>query len=440
LQVTPPRLALAAAQAWDAAVDAARLRIASDPALGRAPQVGAALLDIADRKARLPLKCGGLGHTSAVLLSPIAFYAAYSQHAFLEQGTRTRLLARELAVAAAELRNVLPPAGQELVVPVADLGTVKPPRKLQRDLTRAAHALALRRLQDSVDNARDTRVLAHPTDAFLPFLAAPTSAALVVEPHHFTAGLRSYLLLPQLLRLSTPPVLVDPPASPAARDHSYEADACRHCPGRACDRHLAHAHACRFSSNKKIRDRHELVKAVRVDAIRAAGYDDVKVEPRLNTSNQRRADIFYVDRSSHKHIHYYTDDVVCHPLCDSHIVAEVTDPLSTLRKVESAKAAFYAHVLDGARSAAAVTSGLRVITYNTCSFTSLGALGKGTAKCLNAAAGYIKKRAEVAARAAPRADGFTPQRLSGMFRFRVRCELQAALMRGNGLIAAEVGL
>jgi len=174
-----------------------------------------------------------------------------------------------------------------------------------------------------------------------------------------------------------------------------------------------------------------------VDAIRAAGYDDVKVEPRLNTSNQRRADIFYVDRSSHKHIHFYTDDVVCHPLCDSHIVAEATDPLSTLRKVESAKAASYAHVLDGARSAAAVTSGLRVIAYNTC---SLGALGKGTVKCLNAAAGYLKKRAVAAARAAPRADGLTPQRLSGMFRFRVRCELQAAIMRGNGQIAAEVGL
>ncbi len=69
LQVTPPRLALAAAQAWDAAVDAARLRIASDPALGRAPLVSAALLDLSARKARLPLKSGGLGHTSAVLLS-----------------------------------------------------------------------------------------------------------------------------------------------------------------------------------------------------------------------------------------------------------------------------------------------------------------------------------------------------------------------------------
>ena len=42
-----------------------------------------------------------------------------------------------------------------------------------------------------------------------------------------------------------------------------------------------------------------------------------------------------------------------------------------------------------------VSAGLRVITYTTssCSFTSLGALGMGTVKCLNAAAGYLKKRA-----------------------------------------------
>ncbi len=104
------------------------------------------------------------------------------------------------------------------------------------------------------------------------------------------------------------------------------------------------------------------------------------------------------------------------------------------------KAASYAHVLDGARSAAAVSAGLRVITYTTCSFTSLGALGMGTVKCLNAAAGYLKKRAVAVARTAPRDDGLAPQRLSALFRFRVCCELQAAIMRGNGLIAAEVGL
>ena len=54
----------------------------------------------------------------------------------------------------------------------------------------------------------------------------------------------------------------------------------------------------------------------------------------------------------------------------SHIEGEALDPLSTLRKVEGVKAASYVHVLDGARSAAAVSAGLRVIRYTTCSFTS----------------------------------------------------------------------
>ena len=83
---------------------------------------------------------------------------------------------------------------------------------------------------------------------------------------------------------------------------------------------------------------------------------------------------------------------------------------------------------------------LSLVVYHTCSFTSLGALGKGTVKCLNGAAGHLKRCAVAAARAAPRADGLTPQKLSALFRFRVRCELQAAILRGNGLIAAEAGL
>ena len=172
--------------------------------------------------------------------------------------------------------------------------------------------------------------------------------------------------------------------------------------------------------------------------IRDAGYDDLKVEPRLSTTNQRRADIFYVDRSGHQHIHYYTDDVVCHPLCNTHIAAEALDHCSTLKKVEAAKTAAYSRVLDLVRSSPAVTSGMRVISYNTCSYTALGALGSGTVKCLNAAASFVKKRAVAALRA--RDDGLTPQRLAGMFRFRARCVIQAAILRGNGLIAADVGL
>ena len=174
--------------------------------------------------------------------------------------------------------------------------------------------------------------------------------------------------------------------------------------------------------------------------LRLAGFADIREEPRLSTANQRRADIFYVDNLGHRHAHYYTDDVVCHPLCATHIGAEAADPLSTLHKVEAVKAQSYAHVLDQARAASAVTAGLRVVTYHTCSYTSLGALGSGTVKCLNGAAGFLKARATRAARLAPRADGLTPQMLSGRLRFLARCQIQAAIMRGNGLIAAEVGL
>ena len=44
----------------------------------------------------------------------------------------------------------------------------------------------------------------------------------------------------------------------------------------------------------------------------------------------------------------YTDDVVVHPLCDSHIDAESLDPLATISRAERTKAAAYAHVLDEA--------------------------------------------------------------------------------------------
>ena len=54
LQVTPPRLALAGAQAWDMAMDAARLRIAYSSSAGQAPFVGQALLELSHCKARSP--------------------------------------------------------------------------------------------------------------------------------------------------------------------------------------------------------------------------------------------------------------------------------------------------------------------------------------------------------------------------------------------------
>jgi hypothetical protein len=440
LQVSPPRLALAAAQAWDAAMDAARLRIALDPAMGRAPRVGAALQELSDRKARLPLVRGGLGQTSAVLLSPIAFFAAYAQHAFLEQSSRARRLRAELDSTLEALRTVLPRDTLELLSSVDEIGETKPERKLQRDLTRAAHNLAWVRLLDSVRDERDRRVLAHPTDAFLPFLVAPTSDALVVGSSDYIAGLRFYLLLPQLLRLPSLPVVADPPAE-GALDFSYEADACRLCARHFCDRHLNHSHACTRSSKAKIRDRHDMVKVVRAEAVKEAGYSQIRVEPRLSTSNQRRGDVFFVDETRHKHIHYLTDDVVVHPLCPTHMEhGEARDHLHAISQAVREKDKVYKQPLELMRSHASCLAGLRVVKFTACAFTSLGFLDKGTVSFINAAAGFAKQRAIAEARSRPRDDGLPPQRVSARFRFRLRCNLQAAIMRGNGLLAAEVGL
>ena len=72
--------------------------------------------------------------------------------------------------------------------------------------------------------------------------------------------------------------------------------------------------------------------------------------------------------------------------------------------------------------------------------TSLGALGKGMRTCVNAAASFLKRRATAEALTSVRADGRSPQQLAATFRFQFRAMLQAAVMKGNGLLAAEVGL
>ena len=151
-------------------------------------------------------------------------------------------------------------------------------------------------------------------------------------------------------------------------------------------------------------------------------------------------DIFYVDDLDYKHVHYFTDDCVGHPLCDSNIVAEAVNPLATLHKMETAKELSYRAELSRARTAQAVIAGTRVILYLTTSLTSLGALGRGMRKCVKGAASFLKRRATAQALVSVRADGRTPQQLAATFRFQLRAGLQAAVMKGNGLLAAEVGL
>jgi hypothetical protein len=448
LQVTPPRLVIEAARAWDVAIDGARRRCMANPEFGREPRVGAALQLLADRKARLPFKLRGLGHYSAELLSPICFYASYSHHASLDRGTRRRLLLTELRDTIARLQLCLSTAGfADYVTAAEDTGLTRPNRKLQRELTHDAHTLEAQNLRDSLPNTEagkcDQRIFAmvDKPDSWLPFYVSPTSDDLVVESRYFIAGMRSYLLLPQLLRLPAAPITVDAPASASLADYSYQADRCRHCPNRHCDRHLIHAHACHSSSKPKIRDRHELVKNVRAAAVKEAGYADIKIEPRTNAlRDQRRADIFFVDSSGHKTIHYYTDDCVGHPLSPTHINGELSGDARVIDKMEKVKNDSYAVQLDAARHHASVLCGMRVINFKACAFTSLGEYGKGTVKFINAAAGFLKKRAVADACRAPRDDGLSPAKLSARFRSALRAKLQVALMKGNGMLATEVGL
>jgi len=400
---------------------------------------------MSDGRARLPLRMNGLGHKSAVMLSPIAFYAAYTQHVYYEPDSRGRLLLGELNHARNDLDLLLPPAGVELLTAPGDMGLEKPVPKLQRSITRAAQGLALDRLNDFARDDLDKRVINNPTDAFLPFLVAPTSHDLVIDHKAYISGLRFFLLLPQLLR--TPRYeTVDRPA-PGARDFSYQADACHHCRGHFCDRHLVHAHACKKSSKPKLRDRHDMVKLVRTDLVKEAGYADVRVEPRLRdlaaapAPSQRRGDVFFVDDSRHVHFHYLTDDVIVHPLSPTFMDSgELDNPRHAMDQASKKKKALYTQALDMLRSAQACVSGLRKVVFRPCGFTSLGALSKDSVKFINGAAGLLKFRASAAQARRPRDDGLTPQQLAKQFRFNARARIQAAILKGNSLIAFAVGL
>ena len=313
---------------------------------------------------------------------------------------------------------------------------MEPERKLQRDLTRLAHSLAHTRLKDSARDARDSRVLECDTDAFLPFLVAPTEHGLVISHADYISGLRFYLLLPQLLRFPTAPVRVDPPAA-GAPDLSYEADACRHCRDRCCDRHLSHAHACAKSSKPKAQDRHDMVRDVRAALVKEAGYTRSRTEPRLNFSSQRRGDVSFVDETRHVHVHYLTDDVIVHPLCKTHMG---TDPLELLVGEEKRKGKEYEQPLALLRSAQACVAGMRKVVFRACAFTSLGGLSMQSVKFVNGAASFVKQRAVDQQALHPRDDGLTPPKLAARFRFRARALLQAAILNGNALIARTAGL
>ena len=190
-----------------------------------------------------------------------------------------------------------------------------------------------------------------------------------------------------------------------------------------------------------------MVKLVRTELVKEAGYADVRVEPRLRdldaapATSQRRGDVSFVDNSRHVHFHYLTDDVIVHPLSPTFMDhGELTDPLYAMDRAAKKKKELYTQAVDMLRSAQACVSGMRKVVFRPCGFTSLGALSKDSIKFINGAAGLLKCQATVAQALRPRDDGLTPQQLAKRFRFIARARIQAAILKGNSLIAASVGL
>ncbi len=186
------------------------------------------------------------------------------------------------------------------------------------------------------------------------------------------------------------------------------------------------------------------MKYVRSDLISEVGYSDINVEPRKNKNeNQERADISFVDKTVFsKHVHYFTDDTIGHPLCKSYISAEVKDPTAqhTIKILERNKAKQYKDFITKQRTHPAVVAGAKVINYRTIAMTSLGEMSDDTIKFFNGAFSFYKKKLNVAAKVSPRPDGQTPKEITAKLRMKYRILLQFALTNGNAAIVNTVGI
>ena len=141
-----------------------------------------------------------------------------------------------------------------------------------------------------------------------------------------------------------------------------------------------------------------------------------------------------------KHIHYYTDDTVCHPLARSYLAGELKKPGYTLDLKTTSKDNKYRASLAPARLHPAVLMRQRVICYRTTAYTSLGDLNDGAAKDINCAARFFKLRMERDILRQPRADGKSADTLAAAFRAVYRTRLQIAIAVGNSIIARAVGI
>ena len=185
------------------------------------------------------------------------------------------------------------------------------------------------------------------------------------------------------------------------------------------------------------------MKYVRSELITMVGYTDKHMEPRTNKQiHQRRADLSYTDKTNiSRHVHYFTDDTIGHPLCKSHISNEMKNPNSqaTIKTLEKNKSKRYADFIRRASTHPAVIQGSRIINYKTIAFTSLGEMDEGAIKFFNGCLSFYKTKIIKEIRRTPRADGLTPKELTSKLRLEFRTRIQFAIARGNSAIATSVG-
>ena len=322
LQVTEPRLSAPAARLWDKGMEDLLIDTLNR-GTGTAPELGKDLLRRALNLAKLPMKNGGLGHTSASLLKDAAWLASeLNCHDIDLDLTRPEDLPDSLRQA---LERIQGNVDQEHRVGIANYKKGQP--KIQGSIMRLMHELAAFELQKETKEladellspdsyaARDLRSLQKTGKSWLVFASGPFRASTSISCDPFISNLRSYLLLPQMI-FREDAVLITRDREPTSKglDFSYQAPDCgiTRCrqAGHYADRHLVHAHACKNGTKKIARIRHDFVKTTRESYIREAGFGSVSVEAMTGQGGQR-TDINYEDKLSERaKIHnYFTDDV-----------------------------------------------------------------------------------------------------------------------------------
>ena len=291
LQVTSPSVIGKELAIHDRNMDKYRNAILSKLSMGKIPKCSKTIQLNADNKARLPNRFGGLGHTSAVLIAPVAFYSSYAHHVALDKTKSKHLLAPEVNFCLDHIRKEVPWKTSDLLelLPKSflDMWRKPPPPRIRRRISDAIHSNKKDKLIASLTIPEDIKNFSTISDRHLVYSQCPSSSSKSLDTEAFISSIRFYLGLPQMLHLEDTPVRVHPDTS-----MEYEAIECRYHNNQVCDRHINHGHSCTKSSSTKKKDRHELVKYVRSELITMVGYTDKHMEPRTNKQiHQRRADL-----------------------------------------------------------------------------------------------------------------------------------------------------